>query len=113
MRGVMRDGIYKVTLESGGIKGVVIGALRDGQITGCDRTHFVTGSYKRKGNRLSGTFSFRRHSRRDGVVEIANLDDFDVRFTGIGSDGFGELHSVVPGKHGPMVKATFRWIAEN
>lgn len=108
----MREGVYKVTLESGEVKGLIIGALRGGHITGCDRTHFVTGTYKRRGNRLSGTFTFTRHSRRADIPEIANLDNFEVNFTGIGGDGFGELHSIVPGKPSHKVKATFRWIGE-
>lgn len=108
----MREGIYAVSLESGGIKGLIIGALRNGAITGCDRTHFVNGTYKKKGNRLSGVFTFSRHTKRPDLREIANLDAFEVAFTGIGGDGFGELQSGVPGKPGQKVKATFRWLCE-
>jgi len=106
----MRDGIYVVSLEAGGIKGLIIGTLRDGLMTGCDRTHLVTGSYKQKGNRLGGRFAFRRHTRRPDITEIANLDNFEVQFSGIGGDGFGEIHTGVPGKPGLTVKASFRWL---
>ncbi len=108
----MRDGMYKVTLAAGGIKGLIIGALRGNRMTGCDQTHFVTGTVKRDGNRVSGTFRLTRHSRHADFQEIANLDDFEVRFTGIGSDSFGEFESEILGKPGLTVKSTFRWISE-
>ncbi len=108
----MREGVYVVSLEADGIKGLIIGTLCDGHMTGCDRTHLITGTYKQNGNRLSGTFAFKRHSRRPDIREIANLDDFEVRFNGIGGDGFGEIQSGVPGKPGLQVKAKFRWLCE-
>ena len=106
----MREGIYIVSLQAGAIKGLIIGSLCNGVMTGCDRTHFVTGRYKQNGNRLSGSFAFRRHTKRPDLTEIANLDNFEVQFTGIGGDGFGEIHSAVPGNPSQNVKATFRWL---
>lgn len=109
----MRDGIYKVTLQAGEMKGLIIGALHDGQITGCDKTHFVTGTYTHNGARISGVFVMQRHTQRDDVVEIANLDDITAHFSGICGDCFGELDAVVKGRPDLKVKATFRKICEN
>lgn len=109
----MRDGAYKVILEANGERRLIIGSFRAGQLTGCDRTHFVTGTATRKGNRLSGTFHMVRHSRRPDIEEFANLDNFSIRFEGIAGDSFGEFDSEIAGKPGLKVKSTFRWVCEN
>jgi hypothetical protein len=108
----MRDGIYKVDLSAGPMKGLMLGAMKDGVLTGCDQSHYVTGSYTRKGARVSGVFNFKRHSSRDDFKEIAYLDDFTVQFSGICGESFGQFESVVPGRPGLIVKATFRWLCE-
>jgi len=109
---MMRDGIYKVYLDAGGAKGFIIGAMRDGHITGCDQTHFITGRFSRRGNRVKGSFIFKRHSRRSDFREIANLDDFETPFSGVCSDSFGQLEAAVPERPGLKVVATFRWVCE-
>jgi len=108
----MRDGIYKVILDSRGLKGLIIGALSDGRVTGCDQTHHVTGSVKRDGSRMSGTLVMKRHARPPEFVEIANLDTITVRFSGICSDNFGQFDAKIVEKPDLPVNATFHWLCE-
>ena len=104
----MRDGIYKVTLKSGGLKGLIIGTLHDGLVTGCDQTHHVTGAVSQQGSRLKGKMVMRRHARPEGFVEIANLDLITVNFSGI----CGQFDAKLAEKPGLPVKATFQWMCE-
>jgi hypothetical protein len=106
----MRDGIYKVCLEGGGIKGFMIGTLANGRVTGCDQTHHVTGYVKSDGNRHKGEMTMRRHAHRDGFVEIANMDQIDVSFAGICGASFGEFDARITGRPDLPVKATFQWL---
>jgi hypothetical protein len=106
----MRDGIYKVRLAAGGLKGFVIGALSGGRLTGCDQTHHVTGQVEYDGRRLGGTMVMTRHSRPPGFVEIANLDTITVSFAGICGDSFGEFEAKIMEKPELPVTATFQWI---
>jgi hypothetical protein len=108
----MRDGIYTVTLEAGGLNGLLIGTLHDGLITGCDQTHHVTGKVVQRGNRIKGGMVMRRHARPEGFVEIANLDTITVSFDGIGGDGVGAFDAKVAEKPALRVKATFQWLCE-
>jgi hypothetical protein len=108
----MRNGIYKVTLESGGLKGLIIGTLHEGLVTGCDQTHHVTGHVSQQGNRHKGTMVMRRHARLEGFVEIANLDVITVNFSGICGDSFGQFDAKLVEKPDLLVKATFQWMCE-
>jgi glutamate synthase domain-containing protein 3 len=108
----MRDGIYKVTLESGGLKGLIIGTLCDGLVTGCDQSHHVTGYVRQQGSRHKGTMVLSRHARPEGFVEIANLDHITVNFSGICGDSFGQFDAKIAEKTDLPVKATFQWMCE-
>ena len=94
----MRDGIYKVSLASGDRKGLIIGTVHEGLITGCDQTHHVTG-------RVS-------HARPEGFVEIANLDTITVRFAGICGESFGQFDARIAENPDLNVQATFQWMCE-
>lgn len=108
----MRDGIYKVALEADGLKGMMVGAMRNGRLTGCDQSHFVTGTFKRNGHRINGSFRMTRHTRHPNIREIANLDEFNVNFSGICGESFGQFEAKVPERPGLVVYATFRWVCD-
>jgi len=108
----MRDGVYQVHLASQGLTGFIIGTMCDGRLTGCDQTHHVTGYIRRDGSRFKGTLAMKRHARPPGFREIANLDDFEVRFSGICGDSFGQFDARIVDKPGLPVTATFRWVCE-
>lgn len=106
----MRDGIYKVYIEGGGIKGFMIGALNNGFVTGCDQTHHVTGTVKKNGSRHDGHMVMTRHARPEGFKEIANMDVIEVRFTGICAASVGEFEARITGRPDLPVKASFQWV---
>lgn len=106
----MREGMYKVVIAGRGIKILMIGTLADGQITGCDPTHHVTGTVRETGTRLRGTMHMCRHAKPKGFVEIANLDIIDVTFEGIGNTGFGEFDAHIEGHPELKVRASFQWL---
>jgi hypothetical protein len=108
----MRDGIYKVTLESGDLRGLLIGTLYEGKVTGCDETHHVTGKVVHKGNRIKGDMVMRRHAKPEGFVEIANLDTITVSFEGISGESFGQFDAKVAERPDLRIKATFQWMCE-
>jgi hypothetical protein len=108
----MRDGIYTVSLVSGSLKGLLIGTVHDGRVTGCDQTHHVTGHVSHVGNRHQGKLVMTRHARPEGFVEIANLDVITVSFDGICGDSFGQFDARVAEKPDLKVKASFRWMCE-
>ncbi len=106
----MRDGVYKVCLEGGGIKGFMIGTLSEGRLTGCDQTHHVTGYVKSVGNHHKGALIMKRHAHCDSMVEIANMDTIDVSFYGICGSLLGEFDARIKGRSDLPVKATFQWL---
>ena len=106
----MRDGIYKVYLEGGGVKGFMIGALSNGVVTGCDQTHHVTGTVKNRGTHHEGYFVMTRHDRRDDFTEIANMDVIQVRFSGICAASVGEFDARIVDRPDLPVKASFHWV---
>jgi hypothetical protein len=108
----MRDGIYQVHLKSRELPGFMIGTLCNGRLTGCDQTHHVTGQIRRDGSRFSGRLFMKRHARPAWFHEIANLDDFEVRFSGICGDSFGEFDATIVDKPGIPVVATFQWVCD-
>jgi hypothetical protein len=108
----MRDGIYKVSLASGDRKGLIIGTVHEGLITGCDQTHHVTGRVSHEGNRHKGTMVMTRHARPEGFVEIANLDTITVRFAGICGESFGQFDARIAENPDLNVQATFQWMCE-
>lgn len=108
----MRDGVYKVTLESGSLKGLLIGTLYDGAVTGCDQSHHVTGKVVQRGNRIKGDMVMRRHARPKDFVEIANLDTITVSFEGIGGESFGQFDATIAENPDLHVKASFQWMCE-
>jgi hypothetical protein len=108
----MRDGIYKVRLASGGLKGFIMGTLSGDRLTGCDQTHHVTGNVKQDGRRVGGTMVMTRHSRPPNFVEIANLDTITIRFAGICGDSFGEFEAEILEKPDLPVTATFQWVCD-
>jgi hypothetical protein len=108
----MRDGIYKVSLVSGGRKGLMIGTVHDGLVTGCDQTHHVIGKVSHEGNRHKGTLVMTRHACPDGFAEIANLDVITVSFAGICGDSFGQFDARIAENPGLKVQATFQWMCE-
>lgn len=108
----MRDGVYKVRLACGSLKGFIIGTLRGERLTGCDQTHHVTGNVRQDGRHVGGTMVMTRHSRPPGFVEIANLDTITVRFAGICADSVGEFEAeILENPHLP-VSATFQWVCD-
>jgi len=108
----MRDGIYKVSLQSGPLKGLLIGTLHDGRITGCDQTHHVTGEVIEIGGRITGTMVMHRHDKPEGFTEIANIDVITVRFDGIAADSVGQFDATVAEKPGLKVKAAFQCLGD-
>ncbi len=108
----MRDGIYKVLFESHGRKGFNIVAASDGVITGCDQTHFTTGTYEIDGNRLKANLHMTRHSKRADFIEIADQDEIDIKMSGICSLGFGQFDARVAGRSDIDVTATFQWVCD-
>jgi hypothetical protein len=108
----MRNGVYKVHLKSRGLTGFILGSLSNGRLTGCDQTHHVTGQIKREGSRFGGTLLMKRHSRPPDFQEIANLDDFEVRFSGICGDSFGQFEARIVEMPGLPVTATFQWVCD-
>ena len=108
----MRDGIYKVSLASGGRKGLIIGTVHEGLVTGCDQTHHVTGHVGHDGNRVKGRMTMTRHARPDGFAEIANLDIITVSFAGICGDSFGQFDARIAENPNLKVKATFQWMCD-
>ena len=108
----MRDGIYKVSLASGDRKGLLIGTLHEGLVTGCDQTHHVTGHVDQDGHRVKGKMVMTRHARPEGFIEIANLDVITVSFDGICGDSFGQFDARIAENPGLKVKATFQWMCE-
>jgi hypothetical protein len=108
----MRDGIYKVILTSGTMKGLIIGTLHEGLVTGCDQSHHVTGDVSQQGSHLKGTMVLRRHARPEGFIEMANLDVITVNFSGICGDSFGQFDAKLVERPDLPVKATFQWMCE-
>ncbi len=108
----MRDGIYKVVLESGGLKGLIIGTLHEGLVIGCDQTHHITGHVSQQGSRHKGKMVMRRHARPKGFVEIANLDVITVAFAGICGSCFGQFDAKLAERPDLQVKATFQWMCD-
>ena len=108
----MRDGIYKVSLASGPLKGLIIGTLSEGRVTGCDQTHHVTGHVSHAGSRHKGKMVMTRHARPEGFVEIANLDVITVSFEGICGESFGQFDARIAENPDLKVTATFQWMCE-
>jgi hypothetical protein len=106
----MRDGIYKVHISGGGIKGFMIGTLNQGRLTGCDQSHHVTGYVKSVGNHHKGEMVMHRHAKPDGFVEIANMDVIEIAFAGICGASVGEFDARITGRPDLPIKATFQWI---
>lgn len=109
---MLRDGIYKVVVKGQGATGLVMGALQNGHLTGCDQSHFVTGQCAYHGNRINGEFHFKRHSRPENFHEFAQLDSFTAHFNGICSDTFGEFESHVEGRPDLKLTASFHWLSD-
>jgi hypothetical protein len=108
----MRDGMYKVVISGRGVKILMIGTLSNGRLLGCDPTHHVTGTVRETGSRFRGRLTMRRHAKPDGFVEIANLDEINVSFEGIGGTSFGEFDSRIEGHPELKVRAAFQWLCD-
>lgn len=106
----MREGFYRVIIEGNGIKGVLIGTLCDGRITGSDRTHRVAGVIREKGSHFSGTMTLTRYQKRDDIPEIAHLDRIDVTFSGFSSESFGQFEAKLQQRPDLNVKASFQYL---
>jgi hypothetical protein len=108
----MRDGIYKVFFEAGDCKGFNIVAASEGTIAGCDQTHFTTGTYQIKGNRVTADLHMTRHTKRVDFVEIADQDEIDITMNGICGAGVGQFDARVVGRSDIAIVATFQWLCE-
>jgi len=106
----MRNGLYKAHFGNGDVDNLAIVAVRDGHITGCDVTHFITGTYEREGNRFRGMLVLTRHSQRPDLTEIAYLDRIESPFEGTGGDSFGTFEAEVVQKKGLKIHVSFQWI---
>lgn len=105
----MRTGLYRLDYETTTLSATGVIVLDNGSIHGCDRFHFMSGTYCQNGDRLSGTVTFTRHAENPRASR-AFPEQFELRFEGLCRDSFGQfdVHSSdVPDIRG---SATFNWL---
>lgn len=107
----MQDGIYRLQYTTATLSQTGLLVLEQGELAACDRYYFMCGRYRQNGNRIDGSVTFTRHTERadqpDGIPQ-----QFELVFTGIGSDNFGQFDVHCPAI--PIIKgqATFTWLSE-
>jgi hypothetical protein len=105
----MQNGFYRLQYKSDTLTTIGVIVLDNGILSGCDRFYFMRGKYQTGGNRISGTVTFRRHTKRSGMLAIIPAL-FELVFNGVGSDKFGQIDgycSAIPLIRG---NATFTWL---
>lgn len=105
----MRDGIYRLRYQTTTLCTTAAVVLNDGEISGCDRFHFMFGSYRKRGNVLTGTVTFKRHTTR-AELPADVPEQFALVFEGVCSDTFGQFDVECPDI--PQIRgcACFTWL---
>lgn len=91
----MRDGIYRVQYEATTRSGTAIVALKNKHFTGCGRSHFIAGKYRRSGSEFDGEMTLKRHTGHPLLLEIVEPYLFHVCFSGICSDSVAQFEAYV------------------